>query len=237
MAVQLPLRFVEGRHASLALFVPGPNAELLAYLDGLGEHAAPQTLIWGATGTGKTHLLEAACRARNERGEASLYLGLRAAGELAPAVLEGLEHYALVCIDDLDAIGGRSDWELGILTLLDRVRWRGHHLLLAAAHPADGIGATLPDLASRLSACTGFSLHALNDEERLEALRRRAAARGLGLPAEVAEYLVRRCRRDMGALCTALDQLEQTALARQRRLSVRLARLVLDNLHAETQHG
>ncbi len=237
MAVQLPLRFAEGRQASLALFVPGPNAELLAYLDGLGEHAAPHTLIWGAAGTGKTHLLEAACRAHNERGEASLYLGLGAAGEMAPAVLEGLEDYALVCIDDLDGIGGRRDWELGILTLLDRVRWGGHHLLLAAARPADTIGIALPDLVSRLSGCAGFSLHTLSDEDRLEALRRRAAARGLGLPAEVAEYLVRRCRRDMGALCAALDQLEQAALARQRRLSVRLARCVLDNLHAETQHG
>ena len=45
-----------------------------------------------------------------------------------------------------------------------------------------------------------YQLRELDDAGRIEALRLRAAQRGLQLPAETAEYLLRRMPRDLASL-------------------------------------
>lgn len=223
MSAQLPLsiRFRDGM--GFAEFVPGRNLEAVQHLQ--DTFAAGQSVyLWGAAGTGKTHLLQATCRLAAARGETVVYVPLRRRDELAPALLEGLEALALVGIDDIDAVAGDATWESALFHLYNRARERGGRLALSGAAAPRALGLGLPDLATRLGWGLVFHLHPLDDADKAQALRLRARARGMDMPEAVARYLLQRHARDLGALFTLLERLDRASLAAQRRLTVPFVR-------------
>ena len=75
-----------------------------------------------------------------------------------------------------------------------------------------------------------YQLRELDEAGRVEALRLRAAQRGLQLPPETSEYLLRRVPRDLTSLYRILDQLDEASLIAQRRLTVPFIRDALEML-------
>ncbi|RZJ10529.1 MAG: DnaA regulatory inactivator Hda, partial [Rubrivivax sp.] len=65
---QIPLALLAPPAPSFDNFLPGGNAEALAYLNGLAPGDAP-VLLWGSTGSGKTHLLQALAEHWQARGQ------------------------------------------------------------------------------------------------------------------------------------------------------------------------
>ncbi len=57
-----------------------------------------------------------------------------------------------------------------------------------------------------------YQVRELDDDGRIEALRLRAAQRGLQLPYETSEYLLKRMPRDLRSLFEILDQLDEASL-------------------------
>ncbi len=223
---QLPLSVRLRDSARLASFVPGRNRELLRLI-GAGPAAAPRVVwIWGRPATGKTHLLQAACAAVADSGGTASYLDLTAAAE--PAWLEGCESLDLVCLDGLDAIAGNTAWNEAIFRLHALMQDYPTRLYVATTAPPAAIEFHLPDLRSRLLAASVHQLFDLDEADQAEALRRRAAQRGLDLSMEGALYLVHRLPRDMHSLCAMLDHLDKASLAAQRRLTVPFLRSALE---------
>jgi len=177
-------------------------------------------VLWGEPGTGKTHLLEAACRAAQEQGQAPLYVPLVENAGLTTALLEDVEQAPLVCVDDIDAVAGDATWEAALFALYERLRAHGGMLVLAARTSPAAIGLKLADLATRLAAGLVYQLQPLTDEEKIAALRLRAGRRGLEMTGEVANYLLTRFPRDMHSLFALLDKLDAATLAAQRRLTI-----------------
>ena len=95
-------------------------------------------------------------------------------------MLEDLEQSALVCLDDVERIAGKADWETAVFALCERLRASGGMLLVAGARPPRELGLQLPDLATRLGWGPVYALALLSDDERLEAIRLRARNRGTG---------------------------------------------------------
>jgi DnaA family protein len=86
----------------------------------------------------------------------------------------------------------------------------------------------LADLRSRLAWGPVFQLQSLSDVEKYEALRIRANLRGLELPRNVAEYLMRHYPRDLFGLFERLEALDTAAMAMQRRLTIPFVKSVLE---------
>ncbi|MCU0975889.1 MAG: DnaA regulatory inactivator Hda [Steroidobacteraceae bacterium] len=226
---QLPLGVRLRVGSRFSTFVPGENAAAVAELMQLSGRGGPQAAwLHGPPGSGRTHLLQAACAAAGEAGRAAAYLPMRelAAGE--PGVLAGLETLDLVCLDDLEAVAGGADWERALFGLYNELGERGGRLVVAAREPPARSGFALPDLASRFAAASVLPLRPLREESQGEALAGRAAAQGLDLPEDTLQYLLRRAPRDFAALCRLLDEVDVASLAAQRRLTVPLVREVLD---------
>jgi len=224
---QLPLSVRLRDTARFASYVPGRNAEVVSLL-AKGERAAPRVLwLWGRAGTGKTHLLQAACAAAGERGGSATYLDLEAAAE--PAWLEGCEALALVCLDGLDAAVGDAAWSAAIFRLHTLMQDGAGRLYVTSTQPPASIGFQLPDLRSRLLASSVHQLHELDEPGQVQALQLRARQRGLELSDEAAWYLVHRLPRDMHSLCSVLDRLDDASLAAQRRLTVPFLKGVLES--------
>jgi DnaA family protein len=189
-------------------------------LDNTPHLPASWLVLWGEPGIGKTHLLEAACRAAQEQGYAPLYVPLAEQARLTTALLEDAEQAPLVCVDDVDAVAGDAAWEAALFALYERLRAHGGMLVLAARISPAAIGLKLADLATRLAAGLVYQLQPLTDAEKVAALRLRAQRRGLEMTEEVANYLLTRFPRDMHSLFALLDKLDSATLAAQRRLTI-----------------
>jgi DnaA family protein len=205
-------------------FAPGLNAELIAALRGPGS--APLWL-WGSEGSGKTHLLQAVCAAA---GTAAAYFPLERSLALPPAALAGFENCRVLCLDDVDAIAGHPEWEQALFRLFNEAGELGTRLIFAAGAAPRGVAWSLEDWRSRAAACVVYQLRDLDDAGRIEALRLRAAQRGLHLPPETADYLLRRMPRDLPSLFKILDHLDEASLIAQRRLTVPFIRDALEKL-------
>lgn len=222
---QLALPLTLDDHAVFESFWPRGNAAVVAFLEALAAGPdGPGCWLWGASATGKTHLLQAVCA---RLGDRAIYLPMAELEGLSPAILDGLDNRACICIDDLDRIAGRDAWERGLFNLCNAAWDAGAALVVAAAAPPREAGIRLADLGSRLSRLPAFHLHALEERERQRALQLRASHRGLELPAETARYLLTRSRRDMASLYRLLDRLDTEALKAQRRLTIPFVRNVI----------
>ena len=222
--MQLPLPVALPDGVSFANFVAGSNLEVVQTLQGRVHGNEHFVYLWGAAGTGKTHLLHASCQHAAEQHSAAAYLPLADADTLSPAVLESLEHLDVVCIDDIQTIAGRSEWETGLLHLYNRIRDSGGRLRVTGnAAPAE-LRLALPDLGSRLSWGLIFQLQPLDDENKLRALQLRARSRGMDLPEEVGRYLLNHWPRAMPKLFELLQHLDTGSLTHQRKLTIPFVR-------------
>lgn len=221
---QLPLGVRLGETACFDTFVAGGNREVV---ESLTAAEPPRSVwLWGRTGTGKTHLLQAACAAVNAHGSAAAYLDVATGG--TPALLDGLEALELVCLDSIEQVSPDAAWNAAIFRLYMLMQDGPGRLYVASTAPPASLRFCLPDLRSRLLAAPIHQLQELDEEGRMTVLEQRAARRGLQLSREGAAYLVHRMPRDLHSLCTVLDRLDVESLAAQRRLTVPFLRQVLD---------
>jgi DnaA family protein len=222
--VQLPLGVRLRDDATFANYYPGANAAALGYVERLCEADAGWTesliYLWGGAGVGCSHLLQAACLRFEQRGEPAVYLPLAEVVEYGPALLDNLEQCELVCLDNLDAVAGRADWEEALFHLFNRLRDSGRRLLLAANASPRELPVQLADLQSRLTLALVFQLQSLSDEDKLRALQLRASRRGLHLSDEVGRFILTRGERSMSALFELLERLDQASLQAQRKLTI-----------------
>ncbi len=109
----LPLQLQD--HAVFESFWSAGNDALVAYLIELsGNDTGPGCWIWGASATGKTHLLQAIC---DRSGDRSVYLPLGLAIEVGPEALDGLENRQFICLDDIDTVAGEPDAAMALTAL------------------------------------------------------------------------------------------------------------------------
>jgi DnaA family protein len=114
-----------------------------------------------------------------------------------------------------------------MFNLFNRVQGAGHALVFAGFDKPAACGITLPDLVTRLAAGPVFTLQALDEQAVQAALQLRARGRGLELPDETAQFLLRRLPRDLTSVFDLLDRLDQASMVEQRRLTIPFVKSVL----------
>ncbi|HET7587269.1 MAG TPA: DnaA regulatory inactivator Hda [Gammaproteobacteria bacterium] len=215
--------------STFADFHGGAQPEALALAERLALRTDyPIACLWGPPETGKTHLLQAACRAAIGAGRTAAYLPLIESSYLDPDLLKGWERFELICVDDVGQVAGQVRWETALFTLFNMLHESGGTLLAAARTPPAGSDWALPDWQSRLAWGPVVKLTSMSDEARLAVLQLRASRRGLKLPEEVARFLLHHAPRDMHSLMQVLDRLDHASLALQRRLTIPLVKQVLE---------
>ena len=229
-ARQLPLGLRWPSHQRLESYLAGANA---AVLEGVRAAASGEGSAWlylqGVRGSGKTHLLIGACRAAIEAGRDARYLPL---ASLVHPRAEGIASFGaqpgeLLAVDDVQAVAGDAGAERALFDLYNRAREARATLLLAAEAPPARLGLELPDLVSRLSACTQYALQPLDETGRREVLRLRAQQRGLEIDDAVLDWLFARQPRDLAALMALFEELDHAAMAAQRRITIPFLREML----------
>lgn len=210
---------------TLSSFLGAANTAVLSRLGTLVGGAAGNGLpvyIWGATGTGKSHLLRATRAALTGAGAAVGWLDSRAGPGAAfdPA-------WTAIFLDDVHLLDAQLqhvafNWLIHALSADDQAC----SVLAAGAVPPTDLPVR-QDLGSRLAWGDVYELHPPTDAERHVALQAAARARGLSLPEQVSSYLLTHFTRDLGSQMQLLEQLDRFALQEQRALTVPLVKDML----------
>ena len=217
---QLALDIALPAAPTLDNFVPGRNAELVIALHALADGAGNERFIylWGADGSGRSHLLRAVADAARRNGRRTVWFDAKT--QVIDAADDGL-----CAADDVHLLGAEA--QIALFNLHNRIRG-GNGALLMSGNAAPAQLRLRADLATRLAAGLVYQLHGLDDEEKSAALRCHADARGLRLSQEVTAYLLRHARRDMPSLLALLDALDRHSRETKRAITVPLLRELLD---------
>lgn len=208
----------------------GQNVILLNCLQHFSRKIGePYLYIWGKSGAGCTHLLQACCHAAQQQGFSVAYLPLNTLKRNnSTEILRGLESMDMVCIDELESIVKDKAWQEALFHFYNRLQEQARFLLIAAKNVPSQLNLSLPDLISRLACGVLFQVRELNDAERLIALQQRANARGLELSEEIGQFLLQRLPRDSQALFSALAQLDKASFCLKRKLTIPLVKTILN---------
>jgi len=214
----LPVRLNDAQ--SLDNFYSGPNAEIIeALLTTLRSADRPgRFYLYSGTGQGKSHLLQGLCHAQRQAGGDYLFLPLKQAPVPRDFQAQAAQ-VPLLCIDDLQYLG-EKDAEKQLFVMLEMSRQWNIHLVFTANAPPTGLGLKMPELQTRLQQMLVYRLTALNDEEKMLALKQRAERRGFELSDDVLHYIKTWFTRDTPTLFLLLDQLDKQSLADKRRVTI-----------------
>lgn len=229
MHPQLTLPLGVSSSSSFDAFYPGEaNAAAFNALTDfcVGKLDEQQLFFWGGNGTGKTHLLSAACQSFSHRGYQAAFI----TGELASQdfALQGLESFDLLCVDDIHLLNNAA--EETMFHCVNRCRESATRLIFSANSPVDDIELSLRDLKTRLQWGTVFQLHALNDEELPNAVLKLFEQKSLQVENDVVDYVLRRFPRNMTSLRQLVDKLDQASLQEQRRVTIPLVRQLSESM-------
>ena len=206
MTQQLILDFGAPPAPTLDNFVVGDNAALMATLrrfDSPNHFSNAIDLehrfvyLWGESGVGKTHLLNAVTRPKDKH---SLI-------------------YTIDDVDRLDNLGQRAAFTQWIETQSDP---QSRFLVAGRCPPRDLT--VREDLRTRIESALVFKIHAPNDAAKLAALQRASLQRGFRLPDEIAQKLLDILPRDLGSLGAAITALDRFSLERKRAITLPLLR-------------
>ena len=209
---------------TLENFVAGANAELVATVSLLASPATAAQLparhiyLWGAPGSGRSHLLEATALLAAARRPVCHLPAAAIGAELA--VAPG----SLLVIDDVAELG--TEAQVALFRTFNAARIAGLAFLIAGPAPVLRLDLR-EDLRTRIGQCLIYEVKPLSDDEKAAALRRHALLRGMQVDDGLLAYLLRHGRRDLPSLMGVLDALDQATLRQKRPATLPLLKEVL----------
>lgn len=209
-------------------FIPDGNADALEHLRlwaGNPRRSPVPTYLWGGSGSGKSHLLQAVRGAVCAQGTA---VGWLDASMLIPPEFD--EAWSVVILDECHLYTAEQqaaafNWFVNAQTPASgSARW-----VLAAGDCPPADLKLREDLRTRLGWGHVFQLHTLAEAERRAVLRRAADGRGVFLSDEVMDFMLNRFSRDLSSLMLLLERLDGYALRTQRAITIPLIKAMLEN--------
>lgn len=224
MSTQLTLSVDLPDTADFSNFIAGENEDVIKALKYFLNDDDNIFYLWGEEGVGVTHLLMAVCQLVIN----AAYISFSQYKSLSPAVLEGIENIPVICLDDVDCIVENQEWEQALFHCYNRVVSQGNKIIVASHDSPSQIKIQLPDLKSRLLAGPVYQVKPLDDENKMLALKTRAALHGWEMSDEVVRYLFNHAERNLKSLFVILSRLEKETLTQHRRLTVPFLKELLD---------
>lgn len=217
---QVPLALELEADQHFENFLPGANAQWPHLQQALAQPSVSLPVyLWGPPGSGKTHLLHAAVDQPHLQGWRVIWLDLHSE---PPGDLE--DGFDLLVLDDCDRFDAARQHLA--FTLYVEATTFGASVLSAGRLPPVDL-AVRDDLRSRLGWGLIYQLVPPTEAQVRDLLLREAARRGITLPDDVMDYLLKRRERDLSHLTAMLDRIDRYALGAQRPVTLPLLRQML----------
>ena len=224
---QLALQIQINERASLNnFFVSKNNSKTIQILKNilLDSNNGVQMFIDDLGSNGKSYLLQAICNDFSNSSNSSIYIPMQEAINLDPSILEGVSELNLICIDDVDLINKRREWELALFNLINECYEKDCFLLLSGnVNKLEAI----PDLVTRIKKMETLRLEAINDDELLEATQAISKNLNIEISDKNMNYLINNSKRDIKTIFRTLSQLERESLERKKSIGLNLIKEVI----------
>lgn len=228
MAQQLPLQFEFRANQTFADFFSGINQEVIDHLQNcVAGNGEAFIFVWGKPGQGKSHLLQACCHQAQQLQLRSFYFDLTHTTLPDTSLLSGLDEYDVVCLDNIEAIAGHTDWELAFFNFFNQHRDQGHKLIVSASCSPASLAIDLPDLKTRLCWGLTLKLKTLSDDDKIGALIFKADQLGFEIAPQTGRFLLSHYHRNPESLWLLLEKLNLASLAEKRKLTVPFLKKIL----------
>ena len=225
---QLPLHFEFRVNQTFDDFFPGSNLEVINHLkksiEGNGERLI---FLWGQSGQGKSHLLQACCHQAQSQQLSSFYFAFSAFELPDSVMLSGLDKLDIICFDNIQHIAGNPIWEQAFFNFFNLHRDQDHTLILSASCPPNKIAIQLPDLKTRLNWGLTLKIQPLCDNDRITALIFKADQMGFEISQQAGRFLLTHYDRDLSFLWSLLTKLDRASLAAKRKLTIPFLKQIL----------
>jgi DnaA-homolog protein len=220
---QLLLDITEPDPPTLENFIPGDNAELLYTLKNLIADRLKDRFfyLWGAAGSGKSHLLQAITNAFAERRLKVTYIDCNQASKFS----FDAANMDCVSVDNVDQLDDPA--QIKLFNLYNCIHENDHGIFLASGPKPPALLNLRQDLATRLGWGLVYQVHELTDDKKIEVMKNHAARQGFELPQEICDYLLRHEQRDLPSLIRLIDALDRFSLIRKRPITLPLLRELL----------
>ena len=228
---QLIFPFQVNQKASFASFFCSPdNIELMSRLaDLVASKNADELIINGAEGSGKSFLMQAICNELSSSGKQFAFIPMNKAINMGVEIFQNLASLDAVCIDDLQLILSREEWETALFNLINECQQSNCSLILSFGGNQSLEDITqLPDLLSRIKRMEFMKLQAVQDEFLNQALDFVSLQLDINLEKAELEFLLNHQTREFSLLVENIISLDRQAASLKRKITIPLIKETLN---------
>ena len=202
------------------------NKELLRLINQLFvDENSLEVFIYGASGQGKTHILQGAVLKALELDKNAIYIDC---SESFPEhILDFIDQINFISFDNVHLISSKNQ-EI-FFDLYNQAR-QSQILILVSADSLPSDLEVMKDIKTRLSLAAVYKIEELNDELIMRVIDSQMSQRNLSINSGVYEYLFKNYSRDLKLLLATLNDLDKASLQAKKAISVPFVRKFL-NLH------
>ena len=213
-----------------AFFVLPDNIELMSRLaDLVASKNADELIINGAEGSGKSFLMQAICNELSSSGKQFAFIPMNKAINMGVEIFQNLASLNAVCIDDLQLILSREEWETALFNLINECQQSNCSLILSFGGNQSLEDITqLPDLLSRIKRMEFMKLQAVQDEFLNQALDFVSQQLDINLEKAELEFLLKHQTREFSLLVDNLMVLDKQAASLKRKITIPLIKETLN---------
>jgi DnaA family protein len=183
--------------------------------------------IYGTKESGKTFLLQALCNSYSSMSKSSLYIPLNKVMNYGVEIFESLENMNLICVDGIEEVISKIEWEKAIFNLINKALISKSRLILSSSQDLKSLNFALPDLESRIRKIQSFELYPINDKDIFDALKYISKLTSINLGDKEAKYLVTYSQRNISNLVQILESLDQLSMEMKRKITIPLIKEVI----------
>ena len=206
-------------------FTSQENSHLLSLLK--DSDFLDDLFIYGTKESGKTFLLQAMCNSYSSVSKSSLYIPLKMVMNYGVEIFESLENIDLICIDGIEEVISKIEWEKAIFNLINKALISETRLILTSSKDLKSLNFLLPDLESRIRKIQSYELHPINDKDIFDALKYISKLTSINLGDKEARYLVTYSQRNISNLVHILESLDQLSMEMKRKITIPLIKEVI----------
>ena len=202
------------------------NKELLRLINQLFvDENSSEVFIYGASGQGKTHILQGAVLKALELDKNAIYIDC--IEPFPEHILDFIDQVHFISFDNVHLISSKNQ-EI-FFDLYNQAR-QGQILILVSADSLPSDLEVMKDIKTRLSLAAVYKLEELNDELIMRVIDSQMSQRNLSINSGVYEYLFKNYSRDLKLLLATLNDLDKASLQAKKAISITFVRKFL-NLH------
>ena len=228
---QLIFPFQVNQKASFKSFFCSPdNIGLMSRLaDLVASKNADELIINGAERSGKSFLMQAICNELSSSGKQFVFIPMNKAINMGVEIFQNLASLDAVCIDDLQLILSREEWETALFNLINECQQSNCSLILSFGGNQSLEDITqLPDLLSRIKRMEFMKLQAVQDEFLNQALDFVSQQLDINLEKAELEFLLKHQTREFSILVDNLISLDKQAASLKRKITIPLIKETLN---------